>query len=155
MEVTVSMAGQKQSLRVLHDTGNTLRDPVSGQPVLVVERDALRRFWNSEEMTILTDHAPPEEKLAQLYRQGTAYHFSLVPFRSVGVAGGLLLAVRSDYIAIGQKKYPRTLIALSDSVISDGGGYHGLWGVDERGKDSHVQTVVAEDSAMASVQNIG
>lgn len=155
MDVTVSIGGTEQSLRVLHDTGNTLRDPVSGQPVLVVERDALRRFWNSEEMAILSGHAPPEEKLARLYRQGTHYHFSLLPFHSVGVSGGLLLAVRSDYIAIGQKNYPRTLIALSDSAISDGGGYHGLWGVDERRTDSHVQTMVAEDPAMVSVQNIG
>ena len=34
---TVSLQGRRQRLRALHDTGNTLRDPVSGQPVLVLE----------------------------------------------------------------------------------------------------------------------
>lgn len=36
MDVTVSLQGRRQRLRALHDTGNTLRDPVSGQPVLVL-----------------------------------------------------------------------------------------------------------------------
>ena len=136
MDVTVSIAGKEQSVQVLHDTGNTLRDPVNAQPVLVMERRALHAYWTKEEMQILSENLPPEEKLTRLYRQGTRYHFSLLPFRSVGVSGGLLLAVRSDYIQIGRKKYPRILIALSDSSISDGGGYHGLWGGEERG-DGH------------------
>lgn len=134
MDVTVSIAGKEQSVQVLHDTGNTLRDPVNAQPVLVLERRALHTYWTKEEMRILSENLPPEEKLARLYRQGTRYHFSLLPFRSVGVSGGLLLAVRSDYIRIGRKKYPRILIALSDSSVSDGGGYQGLWGGEERGE---------------------
>lgn len=137
MDVTVAIAGRERQVRVLHDTGNTLRDPVNAQPVLVLERRALGSFWTKEETQILEENAPPEDKLVRLYRQGTRHHFSLLPFRSVGVAGGLLVAIRSDYIKIDQKKYPRILIALSDSAISDGGGYEGLWGGEERG-DSHV-----------------
>ena len=137
MDVTVSIAGKEQSVRVLHDTGNTLCDPVNAQPVLVLERHALQEYWTKDEMQILSDNLPAEEKLTRLYRQGTGYHFSLLPFRSVGVSGGLLLAVRSDYIQIGRKKYPRILIALSESSLSDGGGYQGLWGGEERG-EGHV-----------------
>lgn len=134
MDITVSIGGKEQRVRVLHDTGNTLRDPVNAQPVLVLERRALCEYWTSDEAQIMSDDAPVEDKLARLYRQGTKHHFSLLPFRSVGVAGGLLLAVRSEYIRVGQKKYPRILIALSDSAISDGGGYQGLWGGEERGR---------------------
>lgn len=148
MDVTVHIGGKEHSVRVLHDTGNTLRDPVNAQPVLVLERRALHEFWTSDEVQILSGNAPPEEKMARLYRQGTRYHFSLLPYRSVGVADGLLLAVRSDYIRIGRKKYPRTLIALSDHAVSDGGGYQGLWGGEERGEECHAQKVAAEDPAV-------
>lgn len=149
MDVTVSIGGKEQCVRVLHDTGNTLRDPVNAQPVLVLERRVLREYWTKDEAQLLSGDAPPEEKLAQLYRRGTRYHFSLLPFRSVGVAGGLLLAVRSDYIRIGRKKYPRILIALSEGALSDGGGYYGLWGGEEREEENHGQAVAAEDSAVA------
>lgn len=149
MDVTVSIGGKEQRVRVLHDTGNTLRDPVNAQPVLVLERRVLREYWTKDEARLLSEDAPPEEKLAQLYRRGTRYHFSLLPFRSVGVTGGLLLAVRSDYIRIGRKKYPRILIALSDGALSDGGGYYGLWGGEERGEDKHGQAMAAEDPVVA------
>lgn len=149
MDVTVSIGGREQRVRVLHDTGNTLRDPVNAQPVLVLERRVLGEYWTQDEAQLLSEDTPPEEKLAGLYRQGTRYHFSLLPFRSVGAADGLLLAVRSDYIRIGRKKYPRILIALSDGALSDGGGYCGLWGGEERGEDTHDQTMAAADPAMA------
>lgn len=148
MDITVSIAGKQRRVSVLHDTGNTLRNPVNAQPVLVLERRVLQEFWTKDERQIMGEHIPAEEKMARLYRQGTHHHFSLLPFRSVGVAGGLLLAVRSDYIQIGRKKYPRALIALSDHAVSDGGGYQGLWGGEERGESSRVQTMAAEDPAV-------
>ena len=39
MDVTVSLQGRRLRLRALHDTGNTLRDPVSGQPAAPGGRD--------------------------------------------------------------------------------------------------------------------
>ena len=133
MDVTVSIAGKQSSVRVLYDTGNTLRNPVNAQPVLVLERRVLQDFWTKDERRIMSDNVPAEEKMARLYRQGTQHHFSLLPFRSVGTAGGLLLAVRS---------------ALSDHAVSDGGGYQGLWGGEGREESSHVQAMVAEDQAV-------
>lgn len=72
--------------------------------------------------------------MARLHRQGAGIPFSLLPFRSVGTPAGLLLAARSDYIEINGHRYPRTPVALSDYPVSDGGGYHALWG-DPEGKE--------------------
>ena len=66
MDVPVSLQGRRQRLRALHDTGNTLRDPVSGQPVLVLEQDALRELWPPEAARIVEMRLPPEEKMARL-----------------------------------------------------------------------------------------
>ena len=41
MDATISIGGQSRAVRVLHDTGNTLRSPVTGQPVLVLEQTSL------------------------------------------------------------------------------------------------------------------
>lgn len=128
LKITISVCGRKQTVTALHDTGNTLRDPVSGRPALVLERSAAEDLWPPEVAAVLAAPLPPEEKIARLHRQGAAVTFTLLPFRSVGTPSGLLLAARSDYIEVGGRRYPRTPVALSEHPVSDGGGYHALWG---------------------------
>ena len=43
LKITISVCGRKQTVTALHDTGNTLRDPVSGRPALVLEREAAEK----------------------------------------------------------------------------------------------------------------
>lgn len=126
MDITVSLAGKTCLLRTLYDSGNTLRNPIDGTSVLVAEAEALFSLWDSETYHILAQPLTPEEKLTRLYQRGDTT-FSLLPFRSVGRENGLLLAVRSDYIKIGRRICPKTLIALYPGSIG-GTAYHGLWG---------------------------
>ena len=127
LKVTISVCGRKQTVTALHDTGNTLRDPVSGRPALVLEREAAEDLWPPDVAAVLASPLPPEEKMARLHRLGATVTFTLLPFRSVGVPSGLLLAARSDYIEINGRRYPRTPVALTEHPISDG-GCHAPWG---------------------------
>lgn len=152
LKITISVCGRKQTVTALHDTGNTLRDPVSGRPALVLERNAAEELWPPEVAAVLASPLPPEEKMARLHRQGAAVTFSLLPFRSVGTPAGLLLAARSDYIEINGRRYPRTPVALSEHPVSDGGGYHALWGDPEGEEAKGCADSTAAPSADASVQ---
>ena len=143
MTVTISINGHRQQITALHDTGNTLRDPLNGRPVLVSEQSALLDSWPADIRNILTSAIPAEEKMAKLYNSGVGAVFTLLPFRSVGVSSGLLLATRSDYIKIGKSTHRRALIALSQTPVSDGGAYQALWGGTER------RDMVYESSAEA------
>ena len=126
MDIKITLAGKSCTVRTLRDTGNTLRNPVDGSSVLVIEADALASIWKPPTEAILSAAIPPEEKLTQLYAQGHT-NFSLVPYQSIGEDQGLLLAVRSDYIQIGRRICPKALLALSPYPIGNG-IYHGLWG---------------------------
>ena len=148
MVVTVSVQQQQRQLTALHDTGNTLRDPVNGRAVLVLERKALNGLWTPEVEAVLGAAIPPEEKMVRLHHEGIGTEFTLLPFRSVGVSSGLLLAVRSDYIKVGKRTYPNTLIALCDSSVSDGGCYQALWGGEERSEAR--REILAADSTLDS-----
>lgn len=152
LKITISVCGRKQTVTALHDTGNTLRDPVSGRPALVLERNAAEELWPPEVAAVLASPLPPEEKMARLHRQGAAVTFSLLPFRSVGTPVGLLLAARSDYIEINGRRYPRTPVALSEHPVSDGGGYHALWGDPEGEEVKGCADSTAAPTADASVQ---
>ena len=56
--------------------------------------------------------------------------FRLLPYRSVGVDRGLLLAVRVDQVQVGEEERGPMLAALSPTPVSDGGGYRALLGAD-------------------------
>ena len=142
MDITISFGGKSCRLRTLYDSGNTLRNPMDGTPVLVAETEALRTLWGRNTHEILSQPLTPEEKLTKLYKIGDTA-FSLLPFHSVGAEHGLLLAVRSDYIQIGRRICPKTLIALYPESIG-GAAYHGLWG--GKGRDDapdHMDTTSA------------
>ena len=84
LQIKIVMAGRTQTVTALHDTGNTLRDPVSGRAALVLEQKAAEALWPDEMAAVLALSLTPEEKMARLYRQGCPVRFTLLPFRAVG-----------------------------------------------------------------------
>ena len=59
---------------------------------------------------------------------GAGGHFRLLPYRSVGVDRGLLLAVRVDRAVVNGADRGAMVVALSPNPVSDGGGYGALLG---------------------------
>lgn len=134
MRIRISVHGKEQEITALHDTGNTLRDPVGGQPVLVLEDGVMEGQWDDPVAGVMRQRMSPEEKIARLHQAGVGCGFSLLPFRSIGAASGLLLAVRSDYVQVGKATYRKAWVALTPNSISDGGAYRALWGGAKKGE---------------------
>ena len=135
MKIQIGIKNKEMEVIALHDTGNTLRDPVGGQPVLVIEQKVLEELWDETTARILERQATSVEKISALHSAGVGAGFALLPFRSVGTSSGLLLAVRSDWIRVGRAKYNGVWIALADGPLSDGGSYCALWGGVKRGEE--------------------
>lgn len=135
MKISLSLRGKQKEILALHDTGNTLRDPVRGQPVLVTERAALQGLWDQTTDEILQGDCSSEEKIARLHGAGLGSGFTLLPFRSVGTRSGLLLAFRSDWIRVGRAEYKGAWIAMVEHSVSDGGAYQALWGGVKKGEE--------------------
>lgn len=128
--VRVGLKGKTVALTALCDTGNTLRDPVSGSGVLVVFHRTLQPLWPEPLRRLLTERrlAAPADLLLEL--EGTGVRFRLLPYSAVGVGGGLLLAFRSDWAEIGGKRMEGLPVALSPTEL--GIGYSALWGMTVR-----------------------
>lgn len=82
----LTFEGRTASLIALRDTGNTLRDPITGEQVLVISGEA------AEKLTGLTQAQlrSPLETLARRPIPG----LRLIPYRAVGQGGSMLLAVK-------------------------------------------------------------
>ena len=118
--LTLELEGRRVRISALRDTGNTLCDPVSGESVLVAE-------WRSAKGLLPFDLRAEEfQSPAALALKLKDYHPRLIPYRAVGTASGLLLALPCT-IEIG-KQCKTGLVAFSPSPLSDGGGYEALTG---------------------------
>lgn len=95
--VPVSITHKDKTLKLmaLVDTGNALRDPISGRAVLVVDADSAYRLLG------LT-----KEQLAKPLETMTTQkelHLRLIPYHAVGQPGSMLLAVRADRLEMNGK----------------------------------------------------
>ena len=127
--VRLTLGERQVSLIALVDTGNTLTDPATGRPVLVAEADCVEELLPPgirPSPADLRDPAGTLERLEDPWRR----RFRLLPYRSVGVDRGLLLAVRVDQVQVGEEDRGPMLAALSPTPVSDGGGYRALLGAD-------------------------
>lgn len=126
VSLRLALGGRTADIRALRDSGNTLRDPLTNERVLVAE-------WETAQALL------PQANLAPLRAQGAeaamrhlavlcpALHPRLIPYRAVGTRAGLLLALRCTVLAAGQKP-KRVLVAFSPTPLSDGGNYNALTG---------------------------
>lgn len=117
-------------LPALLDTGNTLTDPITGHGVVVVESSALKPLFPTQLRRILEDMTDPAAAMTQLQDESWKNRFRLLPYRSVGVSNGLLLAIRSDWLEVNGMRKTGALLAISPTVLSDGGGYRAMIGRD-------------------------
>lgn len=116
--IPVELSYGKKHLRLtaLLDTGNTLRDPISGQQVLVIGADA------ASELTGLTR----EQLQRPVESVGALPGLRLIPYRSIG-SNGFLLALRLQNVKIGKRK-ESTLVAFAPEGFGREGTYQALTG---------------------------
>jgi len=112
----------------------TITDPVSGRPVMVAEGESIAALFPKDHCPRPSDLSDPAAGLARLGTGAWRTRFRLLPYRSVGVDRGLLLAVRTDLLELDGQRQGPVLVALSPTPVSDGGGYRALIGpLDVRG----------------------
>lgn len=104
-------------LTALCDTGNTLKDPLTGRPVLVVGPEAAQKLTGLTRQQLLT----PVDSV------GVIPGLRLIPYHSVGQAGGMLLALRMKKVQIGTWK-GSSLVAFAPDCLSSEGTYQALTG---------------------------
>ena len=104
---TVILQGDSEELQVtaLVDTGNGLREPVSGRSVSVVEEEVFKK---------MKEHLLPEK-------------LKVIPYHSVGKAHGIMLGMEVSNIKIrtddGEKELPEGILAMYRGKLSESGSY--------------------------------
>lgn len=111
--------GNYVSVTALVDTGNTLRDPVSGEPVLIISPKAAFR------LTGLT-HQQLNDPLKTL-EQAPIPGLRLIPYHSIGQDHGMLLALRLSRCKIAGKE-KAILVAFAPTGLGKESSFQALAG---------------------------
>ena len=117
--VELTWKGKIIKLLALRDTGNTLRDPITGEQVLVAGADVAMELLGISSYQL----RHPVEAMAK----GEISGLRLIPYHTVGQPAGLLPAFRFHGAKIGNT-YMDPLVAFAPEVLARGEGYRMLTG---------------------------
>lgn len=118
-QAELNLNGKRMRLLALRDTGNTLRDPVTGQQVMIAGADV------AQSLIGLTpgDLTDPIGTMARKKLPG----MRLIPYQAVGKPVGMLLAMRFSDVKIGSW-HGSCVIAFAPEPFSKEKGYQMLAG---------------------------
>lgn len=117
--VVLIYRGKRMAVTALLDTGNLLRDPLSGQQLLLLGADVGRALVG------LTDQELKDPITA--VARGGITGARLIPYRAVGQGSGMLLALTMDAVWIDGRQAGR-LVAFAPDVLCREKSYQALVG---------------------------
>lgn len=119
VSVEIQHKEKRVCMTALCDTGNTLRDPVSGLPVLVVDAAAAYRLLGLEEAAL----RQPIETISRGIYPG----LRLIPYSAVGQTAGMMLGLRVDQLRFNGICVEQ-IVAFAPQRIGRGEVYEALAG---------------------------
>lgn len=119
-------------LFALVDTGNSLHDPLTNVPVVVVEFDAIRNILPIDIQNIFEESKEEDLVCATKIISDSKWfsRFRLIPFTSLGKENGMLIGFKPDYIEIGEntdkKGVSDVIIGIYNRTLSSNNNYNAL-----------------------------
>lgn len=134
-EVTVFLNNKQKTIRAFIDTGNLLKDPISGMPVMVIEAVELEEMI-PKEITMHVNEILEGKNMEILSRIPSEYKlkFRVIPFSSLGKQNGMLLGFIADKVELRTEENIQQLsniiIGIYEKNLTKNGAYTGLIGID-------------------------
>ncbi len=130
--ISIEFGGNSVSVKSLIDTGNSLRDPISNLPVVVVEYTAVKELLPSEISEAFKDRTEENLELLSetIIKTDWASRFRLIPFNSLGKENGMLIGFKPDRVEVGaedeRKDYSDVIVGIYNNNLSCDQSYRAL-----------------------------
>ena len=142
----VKIEKQELEINVLLDTGNMLKDPISDDSVIMIEKTKLYKILPKELLDNINKFLGGEFENAENLEYKKRIRF--IPFTSVGKQNGMLLGIKADLVKIitdvDEIINEKAIIGVYEKTFSKSGKYSGLIGLDilERSEaDEHLANI--------------
>lgn len=136
--VSLSIEFERKRVMVdaLIDTGNSLKEPISNIPVVVVEFEAVKDILPQGVKTIFLNKEENNLELVvkELSKTDWANRFRLIPFNSLGKINGMLIGFRPDKVEVElkdeKKDFEEVIVGIYNRVLSRDESYKALLGLE-------------------------
>lgn len=128
-DIQVSMNGDTASVKALLDTGNFLKEPITGVPVVIVEANSLKSILP---MHLLDNIKPIIDGKQEIDSDLDDFlpKLRVIPFSSLGKQNGMLLGIKPDYLIVKMQdeeiKIKDVVIGLYEGSLTKDGKYNSL-----------------------------
>lgn len=115
--ILISLNGKTVRVRALCDSGNFLKEPLTGRDVIIAEWNAVRRLFSDAEY-------------AEWKREPEKNKLWLIPYHSLGNTGGLIYAFQADDVKITEEKRSvgKIFIGVTNEKLSSKDEYGAVMG---------------------------
>lgn len=133
--VKIYIEGKCIEVKAMLDTGNMLKEPITGKSVIVVEHTCLyeifpKEILNNLENILRGDFSNVSEEIKNKY----ITKLKFIPFSSLGTQNGMLLGVNPKYVEIIEddniKKINEIIIGIYNKSFTKDGAYRALMGIE-------------------------
>ena len=131
-KVIVKFDEKELETNVMLDTGNMLKDPISGEAVVLIEKQKLYEIMPKNLLDNIEKVLGGEFKEEQEVKYRT--RLRIIPFTSVGKQNGMMLGIKVDEVKIitdvDEIINQNVIVCVYDKTFSKSGRYFGLIGLD-------------------------
>jgi stage II sporulation protein GA (sporulation sigma-E factor processing peptidase) len=132
MTLRIEMDGDAVEVRGLVDTGNSLTDPITKYPVIIVEYDAILKLIPDSIKEIFRHSKSPNYNEIAVLSNDSLWmkRLRVIPFEALGTENGMLVGFKPDSVYIEKdaetKSIKDIIIAIYSKKLSKNGDYKAL-----------------------------
>lgn len=132
-EVEINFQNKVSKIKAMIDTGNLLKDPITGTNVIVVESEELENIIPKEVLKKINNLVTGEIQDNQEEMQEYLARVRMIPFSSLGKQNGMLVGFKPDNIVVKcedvEQEMNKIIVGIYDKKLSKTNDYTGLVGV--------------------------
>lgn len=134
-KIKIKMNGKEIVLNSMIDTGNMLKEPITGVPVVVVEKSVLydlipKEILNNTESILGGDFRKIPDKIKEEYIS----KLKIIPFSSLGRQNGMLVGIRPEKVQVlneqSEEEEKDVIIGIYNKSLTKRGEYNALLGIE-------------------------
>lgn len=133
-KIKIKLNGKEVVLDTMIDTGNMLKEPLTGNPVVVVEKTSLydlmpKEILNNTESILGGDF----EKIPEDIKNEYIPRLKIIPFSSLGKQNGMLIGIKPEKLEVINEQIEEkdnAIIGIYNKSLTKRGEYNALIGIE-------------------------
>ncbi|SHJ13852.1 sporulation factor SpoIIGA. Unknown type peptidase. MEROPS family U04 [Geosporobacter subterraneus DSM 17957] len=132
ISIWITVGDQKSKICALIDTGNSLQEPLSKYPVIIVEYEAIKELLPENIQNFFNQSQEVNLDLLSKILQTSDWmnRFRVIPFKSLGKENGMLIGFKPDSVMLEENNEVRSItniiIGIYTKELSSNGDYRAL-----------------------------